>query len=101
VAENSCPAAARAAVRVEAVARSDAAAARRLAVEQATAATAVARVSVADVNIPFGSMVTFMVKWAIASVPAVFIVGFILSAVLVSLAIILGAFGLLTTLGLR
>jgi hypothetical protein len=42
-----------------------------------------------------------MVKWRSLPIPAVFIVGFILGGVLVSLAIMLGAFGILTTLGLR
>lgn len=28
------------------------------------------QMSVVDVNMPFGSMVVFMVKWAIASIPA-------------------------------
>ena len=31
------------------------------------------QVVVADVNMPFWSMVVFMVKWAIAAVPAFFI----------------------------
>lgn len=32
------------------------------------------RVSVVDVNMPFASMVGFMAKWALASIPALFIV---------------------------
>jgi hypothetical protein len=43
------------------------------------------RVIVVDVKMPFWSMVTFMVKWAIAAVPAIVIlviVGAMLSAVL-------------------
>ena len=42
-------------------------------------------VSVTDVNMPFFSMVRFMVKWAVASIPAlliVAIVGVFLAAVL-------------------
>ena len=31
------------------------------------------QVSIVDVNMPFGSMVVFMVKWAIASIPALLI----------------------------
>ena len=31
------------------------------------------KVSVVDISMPFGSMVVFMVKWAIASIPAMFI----------------------------
>jgi hypothetical protein len=30
-------------------------------------------VVVTDIHIPFGSMITFMVKWAIASIPAAII----------------------------
>jgi hypothetical protein len=33
------------------------------------------RVTVVDVNMPFASMVGFMVKWAIAAIPAVLILG--------------------------
>jgi len=29
------------------------------------------RVIVTDINMPFGSMVSFMVKWSIASIPAI------------------------------
>jgi hypothetical protein len=36
----------------------------------------VSKVSVVNVNMPFGSMVTFMVKWAIATIPALFILAF-------------------------
>ena len=32
-------------------------------------------VIVTDITMPFGSMVTFMVKWAIASIPALLILG--------------------------
>jgi hypothetical protein len=59
-------------------------------------AVPIARVSVVDVDMPFGSMVLFMVKWAIASIPAVLIVGFILGVIVVGLAIALGALGMLT-----
>lgn len=31
------------------------------------------RVAVMDIQMPFGSMITFMVKWAIASIPAMII----------------------------
>ncbi|HEX8030328.1 MAG TPA: hypothetical protein VF491_17760 [Vicinamibacterales bacterium] len=43
------------------------------------------RVTVIDVNMPFGSMVAFMIKWALAAIPAFLIlafVGFFLSAAL-------------------
>lgn len=46
-----------------------------LATNRATAGAdqAIARVSVVDINMPFGSMVGFMVKWAIAAIPALII----------------------------
>ena len=40
----------------------------------------IGRVSIVDANMPFWSMVVFMVKWAIASIPAFLILG-ILGAV--------------------
>lgn len=42
------------------------------------------KVSILDVNMPFFSMVAFMIKWAVASIPAVivlFILGIMLSSV--------------------
>jgi hypothetical protein len=38
-------------------------------------------VQITDINIPFMSMVTLMVKWAIASIPAMIIL-FIMGAIL-------------------
>ena len=41
-------------------------------------------VTVTDIKMPFGSMVVFMVKWALASIPAIiilFLVGAVASAV--------------------
>jgi hypothetical protein len=35
------------------------------------------RATVIDFDMPFGSMVTFMVKWALASIPAIIILGII------------------------
>ncbi|MEH0689237.1 hypothetical protein H4F17_09205 [Vibrio cholerae] len=35
--------------------------------------TEIPRVSVVDINMPFGSMVVFMIKWAIAAIPAMFV----------------------------
>ena len=42
-------------------------------------------VRVIDINMPFGSMVAFMVKWAIASIPA-FIILIIVGAILAGIA---------------
>jgi hypothetical protein len=45
---------------------------------------------VTDIDMPFGSMIKFMVKWAIASVPALIILT-VLGAV--AWAVLLGFFG--------
>ena len=45
-------------------------------------------VTVVDIRMPFGSMVVFMVKWAIASIPALIIpvvLGFFVAAFLAAL----------------
>tara|TARA_Y100001970_G_C13935414_1_gene700430 strand:- start:212 stop:472 length:261 start_codon:yes stop_codon:yes gene_type:complete len=34
-------------------------------------------VKITDFDMPFGSMVKFMIKWALASVPAIFIIFFV------------------------
>ena len=52
------------------------------------------RVTVVDIQMPFGSMVGFMVKWTIASIPALIIL-FLIGALI---AVFLG--GLLASLGL-
>lgn len=36
------------------------------------------RVTVTDVNMPFASMVGFMIKWALAAIPAMIILAFII-----------------------
>jgi hypothetical protein len=51
---------------------------------------AVREVVVTDIRMPFGSMVAFMVKWTIASIPALIIL-FLLAAVA---SVILGALGI-------
>ena len=40
------------------------------------------KVIVTDIHMPFGSMVTFMIKWAIASIPAAIILFLIGSLIL-------------------
>ena len=52
-------------------------------------------VAVVDINMPFGSMVAFMVKWAIASIPAMLIVFIIF----LGFAVILEMLGGLVPLG--
>lgn len=57
-------------------------------VEIERAAGPIARVSVVDINMPFASMVGFMVKWAIAAIPAILIlavIGFFIMAALAGL----------------
>lgn len=50
------------------------------------------RVTVVDIDMPFGSMVGFMVKWAVATIPALLILGLVvLSATFVIMAIGLGS----------
>ena len=44
----------------------------------------ITEVRVTDINMPFGSMVSFMVKWVIASIPA-FIILVILSMFAIAL----------------
>jgi len=50
---------------------------------------AITRVSVVDINMPFASMVGFIVKWTLAAIPALFIlavIGFFLAVFLGGLA---------------
>mgnify|MGYP006130300441 CR=1 FL=1 len=52
--------------------------------------TSVQTVVVKDINMPFESMVIFMVKWAIAAIPAfiiLFIIGFFISMSLLGISI--------------
>ena len=45
-------------------------------------------VKIIDFNMPFGSMVSFMIKWVLASIPAMIIlitIGFILSMIAISI----------------
>ncbi len=51
-------------------------------------------VVVTDIKMPFGSMVFFMVKWAIATIPALIILTVIGSITLVILNAIFGGFHL-------
>jgi hypothetical protein len=49
----------------------------------------IAQVSVVDVNMPFASMVGFMVKWSIAAIPA-FLILFVLGAFMVAMLAAVG-----------
>jgi hypothetical protein len=54
------------------------------------------RVVVTDVHMPFGSMVLFMVKWSLASIPALFILAMVGSALAAIGVTLLTAFGALS-----
>jgi len=56
-------------------------------------------VVITDIKMPFFSMITFMVKWALASIPAVIIIGIIFGALLMGLNMVLGMLGLEGMLG--
>lgn len=50
-------------------------------------------VVVTDIRMPFGSMVVFMIKWAIASIPATIILSLLLFAIFLLLASVVGGLG--------
>jgi hypothetical protein len=49
------------------------------------------RVVVTDIRMPFWSMVTFMVKWTFASIPAIIILSFVIGIIVAILTAIFGA----------
>jgi hypothetical protein len=49
------------------------------------------RVIVTDVEMPFGSMVVFIIKWVLASIPALIILWLILLIISVLVAIVVGS----------
>lgn len=48
---------------------------------------------ITDVDMPFWSIVLFMVKWAFASIPAIFIIVGILLGIFLLLAVFFGSIG--------
>ena len=52
------------------------------------------RVVVTDIDIPFFSMVNFMVKWAFAAIPATIIICVIVMIVMIVISVGLAVFGL-------
>ena len=45
-------------------------------------------VKIQDIDMPFGSMVSFMIKWALASIPAImilFAIGTLISIIMISI----------------
>lgn len=53
------------------------------------------RVAVTDIDMPFGSMILFMIKWALASIPAFLILLFIMGSIVAVLAAVFGGLGAL------
>lgn len=53
-----------------------------------------ARVVVTDIDMKFGTMIVFMIKWAIAAIPATIILGMIGGALMLVFFVILTALGL-------
>lgn len=51
-------------------------------------------VTVTDIKMPFWSMVTFMLKWAVATIPAVIVLTFAALGAFFILIIVLGMFGM-------
>jgi hypothetical protein len=51
-------------------------------------------VRVTDIDMSFGQMVWFMVKWAIASIPAAIVLGIIFTLFAVIISVLLMALGL-------
>jgi hypothetical protein len=49
------------------------------------------RVVVTDIRMPFWSMVTLMVKWVFASIPAIIILSFVLGVIMAVLTALFGA----------
>ncbi len=54
------------------------------------------RVSVMDVDMPFQSMVTLMVKWALASVPALIVLVAVVSAIGIAIGTLFGGLALVS-----
>ena len=57
--------------------------------QQSLAESLIQSVAITDIHMPFGSMVVFMIKWAIAAIPALIILGLIY---LMFFAVIVGMF---------
>ena len=53
------------------------------------------RVVVTDIDMKFGTMIVFMVKWAIAAIPATLILSIIGGAIMAVFFVLLGALGVM------
>jgi ABC-type branched-subunit amino acid transport system permease subunit len=56
------------------------------------------QVIITDIKMPFFSMVVFMVKWALAAIPALIVIGIIFAALGIGLNMVLGMLGMETLL---
>jgi hypothetical protein len=56
------------------------------------------QVIITDIKMPFFSMVVFMVKWALAAIPALIVIGIIFAALGIGLSMVLGMLGMETLL---
>jgi len=52
------------------------------------------RVVVSDIDMPLWSMVAFMLKWALASIPALLVIGVVLGAIGAVAVVVAGALGI-------
>ena len=53
------------------------------------------RVAIADIDIPFWRMVSIIIKWAFASIPAIIIISIIFAVLsMIVSAVVVGIFGL-------
>ena len=53
------------------------------------------RVTVTDIDIPFGRLVLIFIKWSLAAIPAAIIVSIILSVIMALLAGLFGGMGMM------
>ena len=53
------------------------------------------KIVVADIEMPFWSMVAFMIKWAFASIPAMIIVSVVVGGIFAVILVFFGALGAL------
>lgn len=54
-----------------------------------------ARITLSDIDIPFGRLVMIFIKWGLAAVPAAIIVSFIMSIVMMLFAGMFGGMGMM------
>lgn len=55
-------------------------------------------VRVKDFDMPFGSMIWFMIKWAFASIPALIIISVVIGGIIFAFALVFGSLAFLPSL---